>query len=71
MKDFEAYNEKRNGWVFERVENLQLNTAKYNSINGGKYIPTPKFIDHAVVNINNEDDCCFLWSIIAALTNKE
>ena len=72
MEDFEAYNEKKDGWVFERVVDLQLHTAKYNSTNGWKYIPTPKFIDHAVVNIKNEeDDCCFLWSIIAALSSKD
>ena len=73
MKDFEAYIEKRDGWVFERVVDLQLHTVKYNSTNEWKYIPTPKFIDHAVVNIKNEedDDCCFLWSIIAALSSKD
>ena len=73
MKDFEAYIEKRDGWVFERVVNLQLHTVKYNSTNEWKYIPTPKFIDHAVVNIKNEeeDDCCFLWSIVAGLSNKD
>ena len=72
MKDFEAYNEKKYGWVFERVVNLQMHTAKFNSMNAEKYIPTPKFIDHAVVNIKNEeDDCCFLWSIIAALSSKD
>jgi hypothetical protein len=73
MEDFEAYIEKRDGWVFETVVNLQLYTVKYNSTNEWKYIPTPKFIDHAVVNIKNEedDDCCFLWSIIAALSSKD
>ena len=72
LKDFEAYNEKKYGWVFERVVNLQLHTAKFNSMNAEKYIPTPKFIEHAVVNIKNEeDDCCFLWSIIAALSSKD
>ena len=72
MEDFEAFDEKRDGWVFERVVNLQLHTAEYNSTNEWKYIPTPKFIDHAVVNIKNEEgDCCFLWSIIAALSSKE
>ena len=39
--------------VFERVVNLELHTAEYNSTNEWKYIPTPKFIDHAVVNIKN------------------
>ena len=72
MEDFGAYNENGDGWVFERVVNLQLHTVKYNSTNKWKYIPTPKFIDHAVVNIKNEeDDCCFLWSIIAALSSKD
>ena len=72
MEDFEAFDEKRDGWVFERVVNLQLHTAEYNSTNEWKYIPTPKFIDHAVVNIKNEEgDCCFLWSIIAALSSKD
>ena len=38
MEDFEAYIEKRDGWVFERVVDLQLHTAEYNPINVGKYV---------------------------------
>ena len=32
MKDFEAYIEKRDGWVFERVVDLQLYTGEYDTI---------------------------------------
>ena len=71
MEDFATFNENGSGWIFQRVVDLQLHSAEYNPINVGKYIPTPKFIDHAVVNIKNEDDCCFLWSIIAALSSKD
>ncbi len=71
MEDFAAFNENGSGWIFERVVDLQLHTAKYDSINAGKYIPTPKFINHGVANIKNMDEKCFMWSIIAALTHKD
>ena len=40
---------------------------------GGTYIPLPKFIQNknAIINIQNEDDKCFLWSILRYLHPKE
>ena len=71
MEDLAAFNENGTGWIFERVADLQLHTAEYDPINAGKYIPTPEFINHAVVNIRNKDGKCFMWSILAALTHKD
>merc|ERR1712082_85435 len=31
MEDFAAFNENGSGWIFERVVDLQLHTAKYDS----------------------------------------
>ena len=36
---------------------------------GGTYIPFPEFIKkkNAITNIENEDDKCFLWSVLRYL----
>ncbi|XP_049826843.1 uncharacterized protein LOC126266582 [Aethina tumida] len=50
---------------------LKINFNQYNPINVGvsTYVPLPKFIQNkkGVLNIENNDEYCFLWSIVAAL----
>ena len=42
--DFDKWLSNGSGWILERVENLYLNTAAYNSIYGKSYIQTPQGI---------------------------
>ena len=57
------------GWTVRQVDNLELHFVSYKPIAGSSYIKTPKFIagKNAVNNIQNEDNKCFMWSILAAL----
>ena len=57
------------GWVLEENNALALEMAEYTAIGGSSYLELPRDIFHtkAVINIKNEDQECFKWSILAAL----
>jgi hypothetical protein len=39
------------------------------AVGGSSYIKLPKFIEDkkAVLNVKNQDECCFAWAIVSAL----
>jgi len=55
------------GWIFDSNIKLDLNIYHYNPIRGSSYIPLPKIIANkkACINVRNNDDKCFLYSVIA------
>ncbi|VEN44960.1 unnamed protein product, partial [Callosobruchus maculatus] len=65
--------ERESGWVLEQILYLEINISKYNPLRASSYIPLPKVIasKKAVVNICNTDNCCFAWSIVAALFSPQ
>lgn len=48
---------------------IDLRIVKYAPLKGASYIPLPKRIKDkkAIVNIKNNDQKCFMWSVLAAL----
>ncbi|XP_061191773.1 uncharacterized protein LOC133200019 [Saccostrea echinata] len=48
---------------------MEVNTAEYAPLSGSSYLPMPPKIakKKAVLNIENVDQKCFLWSILASL----
>merc|ERR1712081_41934 len=61
------YMGESSGWQIDSINAVNLNIAKYNTIRGASYIPTPSAIEvkKAVVNVRNKDQKCFLYSILA------
>ena len=61
------------GWVFVKVEKLVLHTTRWDSINAGSYIELPPALKNkkAIINMKNQDDKCFLWSVLRALNPKD
>lgn len=57
------------GWTIDSIELLQLNIAKYEPLKGSSYLPLPEFIakKKAIINVQNKDDKCFMWSVLAKL----
>ena len=53
------------GLIIKQIEKLKLNFDKYNPTRGGKFIPLPKWVSDkkACINIQNEDNKCFMYSI--------
>ena len=56
------------GWVFVEIIDLTLHTSKWDPLNAGSYIDLPKALKDkkAIINMKNEDDKCFLWSVLRA-----
>ena len=65
---FDNFTQKGSGWILESIDYLKLYTAVYEPIRGKSYIPTPESIavKKAVINIQNEDEKCFEYSLIAS-----
>lgn len=68
-KKVEEFEEKGSGWAFLRNLYLEVNINKYNPLRASSYIDLPKNIKYkrACINIQNNDNFCFLWCIMAAL----
>ena len=52
------------GWIVEEIISQYLNLSSYLPLSGSTYIKLPKELDHpmkALINIQNEDNKCFLW----------
>ena len=66
-------NTEGSGWVFVEVENLTLYTDIWDPLKVGSYIDLPKELKNkkAIINMKNEDNKCFLWSVLRALNPKD
>ena len=57
---------KNSGWGFDKLYSMTIYFYKTNEMNGSNYIKIP-FRSNAVLNIENNDKYCFLWSTLASL----
>ena len=57
------------GGIFDKIIDLRVHIDKYNPITAKSYIPLPDKIKkkEAIINIKNEDNQCFKWSVTRAL----
>ena len=68
-KSFDEWIKEGSGWTIKSVDKIILKMCQYKPVTGSSYIKTPKKIEntHAVLNVQNEDQKCFLWSVLAKL----
>ena len=61
------------GWRFEKVIKLVLHTTIWDITNAGSYIELPQALKNrkAIINMKNQDDKCFMWSVLRALNPKD
>ena len=61
------------GWVFLEVESLTLHTSIWDPLRASSYIELPQFLKNkqAIINMKNQDNKCFLWSVLRALNPKD
>ena len=57
---------KDSGWRFDKINSMTIYFYKTNDLIGSNYIKIP-LRSNVILNIENNDKCCFLWSIIASL----
>ena len=55
------------------VKQANLKIFDFALIKGGKYLPLPDKIKnkHACINVENNDEKCFKWAILATLNNED
>lgn len=73
LNKISEFQERDSGWSFLSNKYLEVNINKYNPLRASNYIELPTFIKNkrACINIRNNDNFCFLWSIMAALFPKK
>ena len=61
------------GWSISQVDKVVLSIVTYNPMGGSSYIKTPKSLvgKHAIVNVQNQDNKCFVWAVLSALHPQE
>ena len=60
-------------WTFKSIISLEIHTVAYEPLSGNSYIPLPLKLAQkkAIINMKNEDDKCFTWSVLRALNPRE
>ena len=63
------YQKNGSGWYFKEVISLEIHIVDYKPMKGSSYIPLPDFLirKKAIINMENKDDKCFLWSVLRYL----
>ena len=65
----EEFQERESGWTLRTVQNLLINVKKHNPLRAGCDVPLRRVVlaKKAVVNVQCNDNTCFLWSVVASL----
>ena len=63
------FNQRGSNWRFERVLSLDIHFTDFQPLRGSTFLPLPSKIStkKAVINMKNNDDQCFKWSVTRAL----
>ena len=71
--NIEDFHQRGSGWVFDKLLALDLHLLEFDPLRATSYIPLPTHIQNkkAVINIRNNNEKCFLWSVIAGLYFKD
>ena len=57
---------KDSGWRFDKINSMTVYFYKTTEMNGSNYVKIP-LRSNAILNVENKDKYCFLWSILAYL----
>ena len=65
MESLSSFQKEGSNWVIESIANVALHTVKHKPLSGSSYIPLPATImrKKAIINMKNEDNECFKWSV--------
>ena len=67
------FNQRGSNWRFQRVLSLDVHFTDFQPLRGSTFLPLPRKIatKKAVINMKNDDDQCFKWSVVRALNPVE
>ena len=63
----DEFEQGEGGYIFDSIKKLTVKLFKYHDIRASSYCKLPKSFCNStsIVNIQNDDNYCFLWSILA------
>ena len=63
----DEFEQGESGYIFESIKKLTVKMFRYHDIRASSYckIPKPFCNSSSIVNIQNDDNYCFLWSLLA------
>ena len=56
---------KDSGWIFDKINSMKISFHKTTEMNGTSYVKIP-LRTNAILNIQKNDEYCFIWSILAS-----
>ena len=73
LETMSKYQRDGSNWTFKSIICLEIHTVAYEPLKGNSYIPLPPKLAQkkAIINMKNEDDKCFTWSVLRALNPRE
>ena len=73
LESLAKFQRQGSNWRSHSVLSLDLHTVRYEPLGGSSYIPLPAFLaaKKAIINLKNDDDECFKWTITRALNPVE
>ena len=71
LESLAKFQRQGSNWRFQSVLSLDLHTVKYEPLGGSSYILKFLAAKKAIINLRNEDDKCFKWTITRALNPVE
>jgi hypothetical protein len=71
IREIEEYASKESGWSLHEIKTLELRTNRFVPFRGSSYLRLPEVIrkTEAVTNVQNLDNECFKWSILASFAS--
>ena len=57
---------KESGWMFDKINSMKISFYKTVELNGTSHVKIP-LRSNAILNIQNNDKFCFIWSTLASL----
>ena len=57
---------KESGWIFDKINSMKISFYKTTEMNGTSYVKIP-LRSNVILNIQNNDRYCFIWSTLASL----
>ena len=69
LEILEKSTQNGSGWMVHYIDTLWLYIARYQPLRGSSYIKLPAALrnKHAVINVQNTDDRCVVWTVLAAM----
>ena len=62
----ETQETKESGWIIDKINSIKVRCHKTGELNGSSYVKIP-LRSNVLINIENNDEYCFLWSKLADL----